>query len=193
MSTTTDRRTPVAGDRAPEVTIPDDTGTPRQLSEFWSTSEHGCVVVFLRHFGCIFCREHAIQLRRDYDAFVSRGYAVVAIGDGTPARAALFRKDLDLRFPILADREHRGYDAYGLGKTKMADLVNPKLFVAGLRALSSGAMQGKSSGDARQLPGTFIVDPAGIVRYAHPATIASDLASTTELIAWIEQNRGPRS
>jgi len=179
---------PVPGETAPDLTLPDSDGVERLLSEIWSNSERGCAVVFLRHFGCIFCSEHATQLRRDHQQFLDRGYAVVAIGLGSVQRAAKFKHDHALPFAVLADSDQRGYQAYGLGRGTLGDIFNPVLLVKSAKALFSGARQGRTSGDASQLPGTFIVDPAGYVRYAKPAKIASDLATTAELIAWIDRS-----
>ncbi len=127
-----------------------------------------------------------MQLRRDYHQFLEQGYDVVAIGHGTPLRAAKYREELKLPFPILADREQQAYAAYGLGLASISSLVNPKLYLGGARALLAGSRLSKTSGDPRQLPGTFIIDRGGIVRFAKAAAIASDLATTGELLAWIE-------
>ena len=42
---------PVAGERAPDLKLPDHTGTERWLSDSWTAAQRGCVLVFLRHFG----------------------------------------------------------------------------------------------------------------------------------------------
>lgn len=129
-----------------------------------------------------------MQLHRDRQEVIDRGFTLVAIGQGTPARSAQFRQELDLQFPILADRELQAYQAYGLGRVGIRDMINPKLYLGGVRALLAGSTFSKPTGDTYQLPGTFIVDSRGVVRYAKPATIASDLASTAELIAWIDSH-----
>ena len=114
---------------------------------------------------------------------------MVAIGLGTVQRAAKFKQDNELPYVVLADREQLGYQAYGLGKAGLSDIFKPDLILSGVRAFKAGARQGKGSGDPSQLPGTFIVDPAGMIQYAKPAKIASDLAATAELLSWIDHSR----
>jgi peroxiredoxin len=43
--------TPQVGDPAPDVTLPTADGTTIALSALWTQTEHGLVLVFLRHFG----------------------------------------------------------------------------------------------------------------------------------------------
>lgn len=127
-----------------------------------------------------------MQLRRDHQEFINRGYVVVAIGHGTALRAAKYRQYLNLPFPILADRHQRAYEAYGLGRAAYADFVNPKLYPGGIRAVLARSRFSRPSGDTQRLPGTSIVDRTGIIRYANSALIAGDLTPITKLITWID-------
>lgn len=129
-------------------------------------------------------------MRRDHDQFMRRGYDVVVIGHGTPARARKFQADLNLPFPILGDWDQQGYAAFGLGRAGLSDMLRPAMYLSGLRATLAGSRQGRTDGDPAQLPGTFILDHGGIVRYAKPAAHAGDLASTTDLLAWIDAHDG---
>jgi|GEM_PF-2365871 len=49
--TANETKSPGVGDSAPDLTLLDSEGTPRSLSEFWSASRNGSVIVYLRHFG----------------------------------------------------------------------------------------------------------------------------------------------
>jgi len=64
---------------APDFAFTNVDGNEIRLSDFWESAPKGIVLVFLRHFGCLFCREHAIQLRDHYAAFSDRGYQLVAV------------------------------------------------------------------------------------------------------------------
>lgn len=122
-------------------------------------------------------------MRRDIDRLQHAGLAVVAIGQGTPAEAAWFRQQFKLPFPVLADPERQAYRAFGLGLARSSDLVKPDLLIAAARTVASGIAPGRTMGDRRQLPGTFIIDREGIIRWAKPATHAADLATTDEILA----------
>lgn len=134
----------------------------------------------------MFSREQATQLRRDHEHFSVRGYRVVAIVQGDAERAAAYRAELELPFSILADQDRSAYRAYGLIQASAKSFLDPKLYAGAIRALLSGALPSKPSGDPSQPPGTFIIDRGGVVRFAKPATRASDIATTTELLSWIE-------
>lgn len=108
---------------------------------------------------------------------------MVAIGQGTPAEAAWFRRQFKLPFPVFADPERQAYRAFGLGFARASDLVKPDLLIAAARTVASGVAPGRTMGDRRQLPGTFLIDRQGIIRWAKPARHAADLATTDDILA----------
>ena len=131
------------------------------------------LVVFLRHFGCTFCREAISDVARSRDAIREAG-ASVAFVHASPAADA----DPWFRDPALADAlvisdpalDH--YRAFGLGRTGSQALVDPKVWARGaVCALSHGfGMQPKDL--MRQLPGAFVVQQARVLaqfRHSSPA------------------------
>ena len=45
-----------------DVVVQDERGAELRLGDLWR--EQPAVLVFLRHYGCVFCRAHAVQLHR---------------------------------------------------------------------------------------------------------------------------------
>ncbi len=170
------------GDRAPETPVLDQQGESISLTPFWQASPNGAVVVFLRHFGCIFCREHAIRLRKHYEQFQERNLAVVAIGLGSPDDARGFAEWLKLPYPVLAAPDTAIYADWGLGTITVAEMMRPAVFAAGLRALTQRATQGKNTGDSKQLPGSFIVSSGSIVEWSYPAKHPGDTAPIEQIL-----------
>ena len=125
-------------------------------------------------------------MRDAHRDIAERGYDVVAVGQGTGHRAAAFRRDNDLPFVVLGDPERAGYAAFGLRRGSLLDMLRPSLVVAGIKAAVGGARQSRTEGDPLQMPGTFLIDRGGIVRYAHPGTHAGDIPSTEELLRVID-------
>lgn len=164
------------GEIAPDVPLLDQDGATISLAPFWQASPNGAAVVFLRHFGCIFCREHAVRLRKSYDQFLNRQLTVVAIGLGTPEDARGFAQWMKLPYPVLAAPSTDIYAAWGLGQTTGADMLNPALFKAGVRAITQRVTQGKATGDSKQLPGTFLVSSESVVLWSHIAKHPGDIA-----------------
>src|SRR5215217_2607806 len=96
------------GAPAPDVTVEDARGGPVRLADLWRRGP--IVLVFIRHLGCMFCREHVAHLRDRYAAFQAAGAQVVVIGMGTPTQTRAFIEAHHLPFPVLSDpirRSHR--------------------------------------------------------------------------------------
>ena len=102
------------GADAPVLTLDDDTGSPRLLSEFWS--EGPALVMFWRHFGCGCGVERADRLKVEWDDYLAAGLHPVIVAQGEPERAAAYRAEHDLPCAVLCDPDHDGYRAFGLGQ-----------------------------------------------------------------------------
>ncbi|BDI32780.1 hypothetical protein CCAX7_48310 [Capsulimonas corticalis] len=168
-----DARTPRAGDHAPDLALTSTEGGSVRLSEFWA--RRPIVVVFLRHYGCTFCREQAAWLRRDYSQFRAAGAEVVCIGQGDPKTGKAFQIFLDLPYPLLVCGDDlTAFQTYGLGRGTFGQLFGWRSWVRGAIATLRGHIIGRLSGDGFQMPGTFIIDTQGIVRFAHRHADATD-------------------
>ena len=81
---------PRHGAELKDVVVQDHLGFPMALGELWRYQP--AVLVFLRHYGCVFCRAHAVQYYRARDRFEAAGARVAAIGQGTPRQAVRFMR-----------------------------------------------------------------------------------------------------
>lgn len=175
-------RRPQTGDPAPVVTIRREDGNTLALSQLWQ--EGPAVLVFLRYFGCTFCREHIAQLRHDEARFHELGATIALITLGTPEASAEFctsRAPEDI-FVCLSDTEKEAYRAYGLRRAETAELLSPHVWARGMQNMLHGYFAGMPKGDVYQMPGVFIVDREGIVRYAHRHKDAADNPPNAELL-----------
>lgn len=172
---------------APDFTYLQADGTSVSLSELWTASERGIVLVFLRHFGCLFCRDHVQQLRDTYPDFTRRGFDIIAVGQGTPMRAQKFAADYELPFPVLGDMELESYRLYGLTHGLGNGLLDLGAYKAALRAVLHGNLPGKPEGDTLQNPGTFLISQSGEILNVRIGTNAGDFPSGTETLGWIDE------
>lgn len=111
------------------------------------------------------------------------GVQVAAIGSGSVDQLIDFVATVKPTFPVYADPRRNAFKAYGLKDASIASLANPAVIKAGLAAARQGYAQGKTAGAARQLPGTAIVSPDGIIRFYHAASHAGDHAPVADLLA----------
>ena len=171
---------------APDFSYVDIDGEPIRLSDLWTNVETGIVLVFLRHFGCLFCRDHAVQLRERHQGFTGRGFRIVAVGQGTPTRAERFRTDYRLPFLVLGDRALESYHLYGLTTGSFGGFLQPKAYKAGVSAMLRGNFPGIPDGNVNQNPGTFLIDRHGHILRAQIGRHAGDFPTATEILNWID-------
>jgi peroxiredoxin len=171
---------------APDFTFTDADGSEVRLSDLWSRAEKGIVLVFLRHFGCMFCRDHVAQLSTHHAEIHRRGFEVVAIGQGSPERSARFRADHKLPFPVLGDKERASYRLYGLSEGALGGFFSPGAYRAAIGAALRGNLPGKPDGSLNQNPGTFLIDRTGRILGARIGKHAGDIPSASEIVAWLD-------
>ena len=101
-----------AGERAPEFTLPDETGTDRSLTELLST---GAIILYF--YPSDFtpgCTRQACTFR-DLHAEIERaGLRVVGISPQGPASHAKFREKHRLPYVLLSDEHKTVIKMYGL-------------------------------------------------------------------------------
>lgn len=129
-------------------------------------------VVFLRHFGCTFCRERVRDLRRAPGARDDLP-PVLYVTLGSPDATRDFFAEFDTAARAVADPQKSLYAAFGLERGSGAQLLSPAVFAAGLRALRKGNGIGVPVGDVFQLSGEFVVRD-GRIAWAHRAQHTGD-------------------
>ena len=101
-----------AGERAPEFTLPDDTGKDRSLTELLST---GAIVLYF--YPADFtpgCTRQACALRDLHSEIESAGLRVVGVSPQSPASHAKFRAKYNLPFVLLSDEHRTVIKMYGV-------------------------------------------------------------------------------
>jgi thioredoxin-dependent peroxiredoxin len=101
---------PSAGDQAPEVALPDETGTIHHLSE---QAGRWTILYFYPKDDTPGCTVEACEFRDANATIHERGADVWGISpQGAPSKRA-FREKFDLPFTLLADEAHAAAEAYG--------------------------------------------------------------------------------
>jgi hypothetical protein len=162
------------------ATVQDATGGPVRLSEAWD--EHPAVVVWLRHFGCVFCREHVFEVRAARPDIEALGGRIVFVGNGTPRAAGWFQQRFAADSTVLTDPDLVTYAAIG-ARSGLLSTLGPKAWGAGLRAFRSGARQSSTKGHGFQQGGVLVIAPGNDVVYRHVSSAAGDHAPLGEVLA----------
>jgi peroxiredoxin len=172
-----------------DAVVQNEAGADVRLGELWR--DLPAVLVFLRHYGCVFCRAHVVQFHRARDRFAAAGARLVTIGQGTPEQAAEFRRVQSIALPVYSDPERRAYDAAGAKVATLTEIVNPRIVARAvghtvrsrMRQGSIAVHQGRIVDDPAQLGGVLLIAPDDSVRYAHMSEDASDNAPVDEVLA----------
>ncbi len=151
------------GDRMPEVMLRRATGEPVALSEF---TDRPLLVLALRYYGCLPCREFLSQLRPAYPKVEALGARAIAVGTAADYQAQALMDD-GLPFPALVDPESNLYRAAGIRRLSWWEFFKPGWMRMYWRAFRRGGRQAKITGDWLQLPGLLILDGDGVVRWLY--------------------------
>ena len=101
---------PVVGDQAPEVALPDESGTVHRLSD---QAGRWTILYFYPKDDTPGCTVEACEFRDSSETIIERGADVWGVSPQGPASKRKFREKFALPFTLLADEDHQVAEAYG--------------------------------------------------------------------------------
>jgi peroxiredoxin Q/BCP len=119
---------------APSFSLPDQTGTVRNLTDYRG---QWLVVYFYPKDDTPGCTTEACSFRDEYDYLQEKGLHVIGISKDSVKSHAKFAAKYQLKFPLLADEDHAVTEAYGawgerslygrkfMGTLRTTVLINP--------------------------------------------------------------------
>jgi hypothetical protein len=123
------------------------------------------LLVFLRHYGCMFCREMVRDLRE-----ISQRQAdypqVVFVCQGTLEEGQTFFAHHWPQARAIVDEPRKFYTALGLRRATIGEMVGIQVWTCSFRAMSKGNFIGKPVGDPWIMPGVFLVQD-GEIQWSH--------------------------
>lgn len=137
-------------------------------------AERPLFLVFLRHFGCTFCREAVADLSEKRRAIEAKGAPLAFVHLGTEEKAQWFFKPYGmLDVPRFGDPEGRLYEAFGLLRAELRQYLNSESILRMLSAWFHGHFVGFPAGDIERMPGAFLID-RGKIQKAFRHKLVSD-------------------
>ncbi len=168
------------------ATVLDPDGTTVRLGSLWA--DRPAVLVWLRHFGCLFCKEQTAEFRARRDDIEGRGARLAFIGNGGVRYAGGFREEFCPECTVLTDPELVSYRLIG-ARGGVLNTLGPQAWGAGIRAFARGARQQRTQGSPFQQGGVLVVTPGGKVAYAYLSKAAGDHPAVDEVAAAIPAAR----
>lgn len=137
--------------------------------------ESPVLLVFLRHFGCTFCREAMADLAKQRDRLNESGVVPVLVHmlpdteEGRAEAEANFKRRGLPDVAHIADPDRTLYQAFELERGRLGQLFGWRVWIRGIRAgLINRHGVGRPSGDPLQMPGAFLVHKGRVIRaYRH--------------------------
>jgi AhpC/TSA antioxidant enzyme len=161
------------------ATVLDTDGGAVQLAREWA--DRPAAIVWLRHFGCVFCREQVAEIRAKRGEIEALGGGIAFVGNGTARAAAWFRQRFAADSTVLTDPDLVSYRAIG-ARSGLLSTLGPGAWGAGVRAFRSGARQSMTKGHAYQQGGLVVMAPGNRVLYHHISRAAGDHAPVSDVL-----------
>jgi len=163
------------------LSLPDQDDRLHHLGDLWA--DRPVVLVFLRHFGCLHCREHAVELRDRYDDLHAKGIELVAIGTGDRRYAGAFVRDEKIPYLVLVDDDAKAARAASVKVASWYRLLHPSTWRATYATWKRGHRIHSPGQRVTQLGATFVLGPGNEVRYSHVDADSTDHADIPEVLA----------
>ena len=123
-----------------------------------------------------------MQLQRAKRALDELGIRVLVVTFESPPAARAYARETRYPWPVLIDGERRLYAAYGMGRARWRHLLGPSALRAYAREVFRGGRPRMPAADPMQQGGDVLIDPGGIVRFAHVAAGPGDRPPVTRLL-----------
>lgn len=100
------------GDKAPEFSLPDDSGTMTSLADFTAAGER-VLLYFYPRANTPGCTKQACDFRDSLGELNGLGIKVIGISPDKADKLLKFRADHELNFPLLSDESKEVMKSYG--------------------------------------------------------------------------------
>lgn len=140
------------------------------------------VLVWLRHFGCVFCRRQAADFAKRQEELDAAGAALAFIGCGAPPFARSFRMEYAPGCTVLCDPQRATYALIEAPRGLVAT-IGPQTWAARVSLWRAGLRQGPAGqGDRLQMGGVLVVAPGDDAVYRFVSRSANDQPDVSAVV-----------
>ncbi len=137
--------------------------------------ERPVLLVFLRHFGCAFCRQAIDDVAKVRDKLNERGVQIVFVHLGSPERAKPYFEYYGLSdVERVSDPDASLYrnPVFALARVSLFQIFRPAVWIGWLRGAIFKYRIGLLKEDIQQMPGVFFLKDRAIASVFRHRTIA---------------------
>lgn len=152
--------------------LADEAGVAVPASQLWASEP--AMLVFVRHFGCLFCREQTVAAAERESEINEAGARLIVVGNGQPRFVADFRRTTGYKGALYTDPAREAYRACAFARG-VGTTVNPTTARNAVRTFRAGFRQGRTQGDPWQQGGIVTVAPGDEVIWVERVQRAGDV------------------
>lgn len=147
--------------------------------------EKTVLLVFLRHFGCIFCRQALKDIKAKQEEFRQNNTEVIFVHMSDMDKANKYFSEFGLSgVRSISDPETKIYANFGLVKGSFTQLYGLSVWAKGIQASRQEGISfsSKQIGDSFQMPGIFIIYK-GEFQYSYYHRKISDKPDYSQIVS----------
>ncbi len=166
---------PAKPDSAALIALLETTRTESGKTLLELVDERPVLLVFLRHFGCAFCRQAIDDVSKIRPELTSRGVQVAFVHLGSPERAKPYfdyYKLSDVERVSNPDGSLYRDPVFALARVSVFQLFRPTVWIAWIRGAIFKYRIGLLKEDIQQMPGVFFLKDRAIANLYRHHTIA---------------------
>jgi hypothetical protein len=150
----------------------------------YNCTKEKALVVFVRHFGCIFCRQTLSTLSNIEQNIRAAGVNLIVVHQSDPMYGTFFLKKYGLDNILhFSDPDLHLFRTFGLNKGRMRQLLGKEVWKGGIKAvLKNKVIFGRSKGNVYQLGGFFLMED-GKINNSYICKHAADLPDIWKFIS----------
>ena len=150
--------------------------TSRKATLTELSQEKNVLLVFVRHFGCTFCRETVSEMAKIDKAIAGKNFTLVFVHMSDPSYGdEFFSKYYSTPIHHISDPGRNLYKSLNLKRGSLMQLFGPATWIRGFYAgLVKGHGLGEFEGDSLQLGGVFVLSKGQII-FEEKANCASHI------------------
>jgi hypothetical protein len=141
------------------------------------------VLLFVRRFGCVFCREQVAEVQTHAAELEAAGADVVVVGNGSVVEAAAFATEYAGLLRVLTDPAREAYCAFGMQRG-WRTAANVGTVSRAVRARARGYRQAAGpQGDPLQQGGVLVFEAGGRERWRFISRVAGEYPPIEAVLA----------
>ncbi len=166
------------GDRIPSLSLPDAKGEIVSIDRLLEKGP--AVVIFYRGGWCPYCNLELRAWQTHLAELESLGATLVAISPQTPDHSLSTTEKNNLAFPVLSDSDLKAANGFRIAFTLPPELVD----LYGSVGNNLPELNGNDQW-VLPIPATFVIDPSGVIQFAHVEADYRQRAEPADVLAAI--------